>query len=101
VVAIEDLLVVITFALVVVTLADIAEDLVARQTIAAEWLTHLEAVLAAIATAQAVVRQAALAQVALEVVAAVVAVVASAAVAPEVAAAEAEVVEVAWADADD
>ena len=98
--AIEDLLVVITFALVVVTLADIAEDLVARQTIAAEWLTHLEAVLAAIVIAQAVVRQAALAQVALEVVAAVVAVVASAAVAPEVAAAEAAV-EVAWADADD
>ena len=98
--AIEDLLVVITFALVVVTLSDIAEDLVARQTIAAEWLTHLEAVLAAIATAQAVVRQAALAQVALEVVAAVVAVAASAALAPEVAAAEAAV-EVAWADADD
>ena len=98
-VAIEDLLVVITFALVVETLADIAEDLVARQTIAAEWLTHLVAVVqaAAIATAQAVVRQA-LAQAALVAVAA--AVEASAAAVPEVAAAEAAV-EVAWADAVD
>ena len=98
-VAIEDLLVVITFALVVVTLADIAEDLVARQTIAAEWLTHLEAVLAAIATAQAVVHQAlAQAQAAGVAVAVAVEAEASAAAVPEVAAAEAAV-EVAWADA--
>jgi hypothetical protein len=80
------------------TLADIA-DLAVHQATAAEWLTHLVAVVqaAAIATAQAVVRQA-LAQAALVAVAA--AVEASAAAVPEVAAAEAAV-EVAWADAVD
>lgn len=90
--------VVTTYALTVETLADIA-DLAVHQATAAEWLTHLVAVVqaAAIATAQAVVRQA-LAQAALVAVAA--AVEASAAAVPEVAAAEAAV-EVAWADAVD
>ena len=87
-----------TYALTVETLADIA-DLAVHQATAAEWLTHLVAVVqaAAIATVQAVVRQA-LAQAALVAVAA--AVEASAAAVPEVAAAEAAV-EVAWADAVD
>lgn len=90
--------VVTTYALTVETLADIA-DLAVHQATAAEWLTHLVAVVqaVAIATAQAVVRQA-LAQAALVAVAA--AVEASAAAVPEVAAAEAAV-EVAWADAVD
>ena len=97
--AIEDLLVVITYALAVVTSVDIAVDLTARRATAAEWLTHLAAVVlaAATATAQAVVHQA-LAQAAGVAVAVVVEADASAAAVPEVAAAEAAV-EVAWADA--
>ena len=95
--AIEDLLVVITYALAVVTSVDIAVDLTARRATAAEWLTHLAAVVlaAATATAQAVVHQAQAAGVA---VAAAVEAEASAAAVPEVVAAEAAV-EVAWADA--
>lgn len=90
--------VVTTYALTVETLADIA-DLAVHQATAAEWLTHLVAVVlaAAIATAQAVVHQA-IAQVALVAVAVAVEAEASAAAVPEVAAAEAAV-EVAWADA--
>ena len=96
------IVVVTPYAQAVVTLADIVVDLITQAALratAAEWLTHLVAVVqaAAIATAQAVVRQA-LAQAALVVVAA--AVEASAAAVPEVAAAEAAV-EVAWADAVD
>jgi hypothetical protein len=93
--------VVTTYALTVETLADIA-DLAARRATAAEWLTHLAAVVqaAAIATAQAVVHQA-IAQVALVAVAVAVEAEASAAAVPEVAAAEEAAVEVAWADAVD
>jgi hypothetical protein len=89
--------VVTTYAQAVVTLADIA-DLAVHQATAAEWLTHLAAVVlaAAIATAQAVVHQA-IAQVALVAVAVAVEAEASAAAVPEVAAEEAAV-EVAWAD---
>lgn len=97
--AIEDLLVVITYALAVVTSVDIAVDLTARRATAAEWLTLLAAVVlaAATATAQAVVHQA-LAQAAGVAVAVAVEAEASAAAVPEVVAAEAAV-EVAWADA--
>ena len=101
--AIEDLLVVITYALAAVTSVDIAVDLTARRATAAEWLTLLAAVVlaAATATAQAVVHQAlAQAQTAGVAVAVAVEAEASAAAVPEVAAAEAAV-EVAWADAVD
>ena len=49
--AIEDLLVVITYALAVVTSVDIAVDLTARRATAAELLTLLAAVVLAAATA--------------------------------------------------
>ena len=97
------IVVVTPYAQAVVTLADIVVDLItqaARRATAAEWLTHLAAVVlaAAIATAQAVVHQA-LAQAALVAVAVAVEAEASAAAVPEVAAAEEAAVEVAWADA--
>ena len=99
------IVVVTPYAQAVVTSADTAVvrliTQAARRATAAEWLTHLAAVVlaAAIATAQAVVHQA-LAQVALVAVAVAVEAEASAAAVPEVAAAEAAV-EVAWADAVD
>ena len=85
------IVVVTTYAQAVVTLADIVVDLITQAALratAAEWLTHLAAV----------VHQA-LAQVALVAVAVAVEVEASAAAVPEVAAAEEAAVEVAWADA--
>ena len=84
------IVVVTTYAQAVVTLADIVVDLITQAALratAAEWLTHLAAV----------VHQA-LAQAALVAVAVAVEAEASAAAVPEVAAAEAAV-EVAWADA--